>query len=214
MNRYLPMFNGIAAGALLIGLLGSPAYAQQTNGAGAGNSKGQGSVNIYGQTNENINGMIETDKYIHTWYCDTSVPSKASTGCEAGVKFNKPPSNMFDPLYITVPDGFTEPPMLEQCPQGLQCVDHPPTIDLSGIGLPPNGPLPGHDHFVTTDNAGVPEYWDVFVVLVTNRQTYDDIEAHHSAQYIEMLLKQKNPYVMPPLPTNVFLFFATVPLGK
>ncbi|MBC5803264.1 MAG: hypothetical protein GIX03_09800 [Candidatus Eremiobacteraeota bacterium] len=200
----------IAAAGLLLASLYAPAYAQQNT-----DPRGHGRLNAYGKTNNNESGLLLEDIYTRTWFCDLSVPAQSSSGCEVGASYNHPPvpPNQFDPLYITVPLGFAVPPMQMQCPNGLVCVDHPGTIDLSRIGLPGNVPTPGHDHFTTTTNQGAPEFWDVFVIGVKNRQTYDAIEAHRSFSYIEQLIKAGNPYVTKPIPTNLFLYFAVRPVG-
>jgi len=208
----------VAAAGLLLASLCAPVYAQQTNDNSGANTdpRGHGRSNDYGKTNNNESGALLEDIYTRTWYCDLSVASKSSSGCEVGASYNRPPvpPNQFDPLYITVPLGFTVPPMDMQCPQGLVCVDHPGTIDLSRIGGPANTVTPGHDHFTTTTNQGAPEFWDVFVVGVKNRQTYDAIEAHRSFSYIEQLIKSGNPNVTKPIPTNLFLYFAVRPVGS
>ena len=43
------------------------------------------------------------------------------------------PAKDYDPLYITVPLGFTRPMSMIQCPANLVCVDHPGTIDLTRL---------------------------------------------------------------------------------
>ncbi len=146
--------------------------------------------------------------YSHGFYCDTTVPAKSSTGCEVGTSFSKPPSPNYDPLYITVPLGFTLPAMDMQCPTGLVCIDHPPTVDLSAIGGPANTMTPGHDHFTTTRNNGVAEWWDVFVIGVTDRTTYFNIQNHASFAYIQHLIQMGDKHVTKPIPTNIFLYFS------
>lgn len=105
------------------------------------------------------------------------------------------------------------------------CVDHPGTIDLTRLepALKPlypqltdaqltaalrNFATPGHDHFIADDNEGAPEWWDVKVVGVTSPQVLADIRARRSNKYIEDLIRAKNPNVVGPIPTNIFLFFA------
>ena len=46
------------------------------------------------------------------------------------------------------------------------------------------------------------------VVGVTSPDVYKDIQAHKSFGYIQQLLNAKNPSVVGPIPTNLFLFFA------
>ncbi len=187
----------------------------RTNGRG---------VNEFAMTGAFYNGHVSNFTYTHGFWCDTSVSSSASSGCEAGADWKNAPSPQHDPLYITVPLGFTVPMNMEQCPQGLICVDHPGTIDLTRLepALKPlypnltdaeltaalkNYAVPGHDHFITDDNQGRPEWWDVKVIGVESKQVYDDIHAHRSYQYIEQLMKQHNKYLAGPIDTNLFLYF-------
>ena len=161
--------------------------------------------------------------YSKGFFCDTSVAAASSTGCEVGQKWKVAPRAQHDPLFITVPLGFSVPGPHMDCPNTLKCVDHPYTIDLSRLApalapifkttpeeLAPvleNYVTPGHDHFLTDLNNGKPEWWDVYVVGVTDRATYDAIHAHRSYSYIQSLLKAKNKHVVGPIPTNLFLFF-------
>ena len=163
--------------------------------------------------------------YTKGFFCDTSVASTASSGCEVGQKYNTPPAPDFDPLYITVPLGFDVPMNMQQCPSTLVCVDHPGTVDLTRLEttLKPlypsltdaqltqalqNFAVPGHDHFITDTNNFLPEWWDVEVVGVTSPSTYAAIQQHGSFDYIQKLLDRKDPNVVGPVPSNLFLFFS------
>ncbi|HEY1741014.1 MAG TPA: hypothetical protein VGI86_20030, partial [Acidimicrobiia bacterium] len=120
--------------------------------------------------------------------------------------------------------GFSEPMNMEQCPQGLICVDHPGTIDLTRLepALKPlypkltdaqltqalkNFEVPGHNHFITDANNDKPEFWDVKVIGVESPTVYANIQAHRSYAYIQQLLNQHNKYVVGPIDTNLFLYF-------
>jgi hypothetical protein len=122
-----------------------------------------------------------------------------------------------------VPLGFT-PKTSMDCPNGLVCVDHPATADLSRLepalkALYPkltdaqltaalkNIAVPGHDHFIGDGNAGKAEWWDVRVIAVTNPSTYASIVKHKSLTYINALLKDKNKNVLGPIPSNIWLYF-------
>jgi len=206
----------ILAASLLIGMATVAANAQSADpdqNMVMPDAHGHGVVNSYGKTDNNDSGRLTEDVYSHGWYCDTSVPAKSVTGCEVGATFKMPPSSQFDPLYITVPLGFTVPPMQMQCPNGIICVDHPPYIDLSLIGGPSNAATPGHDHFTTTRFMGKSEWWNVLVIGVKSRSTYNDIEQHRSFAYIKQLINMHNPNVTKPIPTNLFLYFAVRDVG-
>jgi len=185
--------------------------------------KGMGQ-NQFGKTDGDINHRNLLFTYTKGFFCDTSVAATSSTGCEAGRTFNKPPAKNFDPLYITVPLGFTVPAMKMQCPNNLVCVDHPATLDLTRLAaaLAPiynvtpaqlrpalkNFVTPGHDHFITTTNGGKAEWWDVVVIGVTSPSVYNSIANHHSLSYIRWLQAHHNPAVTGDIPTNLFLFFS------
>lgn len=204
----------LAIGGLLFLSAAVPLSAQTMSMPGMPDVKGHGAFNDYGKTNNFNMGQLTEDVYTHAWYCDVTVTAKSTSGCEVGAAFKMPPAMQYDPLYITVPLGFTEPPMMMQCPDGLTCVDHPVTLDLSAIGGPPNARTPGHDHFTTTRFGGKPEWWDVQVIGVKTEATYNDIAKHGSYQYIQKLIKAGNKDVTAPIPTNLFLYFAVSPIGS
>jgi hypothetical protein len=210
------------AGAALIALAAGTGAAT-ASGGGMSNamSKGHG-VGEYGMTKAFYNGKATSFTYTKGFFCDTSVKSKASSGCEAGATFKKAPAKDYDPLYITVPLGFTVPMKSMECPDGLVCVDHPGTIDLSRLekALKPlypttsakdlraalsNTATPGHDHFITTRNGGKPEWWDVKVVGVTSKAEYQKIAQHKSSKYL--LHQVKAGKTTGVIPTNLFLYF-------
>jgi hypothetical protein len=214
----------LSASVLIAGGVGIAVASTTTAPPSNGMGHGRG-INEFGMTRAYYQGIRLGFTYTKGFYCDTSVRSTASSKCEAGANFKRPPAKQFDPLYITVPLGFKRPMSSMQCPNKLACVDHPGTIDLRRLepALKPlypsltdkqlraalsNFPTPGHDHFVTTVFHGKPEWWDVKVVGVTSPKTYDQILAHKSYGYIDHLIKNKNKNVTGVIPTNLFLYFA------
>jgi hypothetical protein len=222
---------GVSAAVLVAGGLGIAA-ASTTSTPSNAVSQGRG-VDEFGMTKTFFAGKTLNFTYTKGFYCDTSIPSAASSGCEAGANYKTPPAKNFDPLYITVPLGFSAPSVdgdskmssMLECPTGLICVDHPGTIDLARLEptLKPlypsltdkqltaalsNATVPGHDHFITTANGGQPEWWDVKVVGVTSPQVYEEIQEHKSFSYVNSLIKAKNKNVVGPVDTNLFLYFA------
>jgi hypothetical protein len=181
--------------------------------------------NEYGMTMGNYHGDHVDLTYSHGFWCDLSVAASSTSGCEVGSKWHTAPAAQHDPLIITVPLGFTVSHQMD-CPDKLTCVDHPATLDLTRLAtalapifkttpaalLPAlrNFTTPGHDHFIADLNEGKAEWWDVYVVGVTDRETYDDIQVHQSYKYLHSLLKAKNPHVVGPIPTNLFLYFRSV----
>ncbi len=180
----------------------------------------------YGMTSAFYKGTRVDFTYTKGFFCDTTVHSYASSKCEAGSAYKHAPSKQFDPLYITVPLGFSRPMNMIDCPSGLVCVDHPGTIDMTRLepALKPlypkltdaqltaalkNFPVPEHDHFINDLNNRRGEWWDVRVIGVTSSAVYDKIRAHESTGYIQYLIKHKNKNVVGPIPTNMFLYFAS-----
>jgi hypothetical protein len=212
----------VAAVAVLTGA--GVAVAAQTAPQSNASSAGRG-VDEFGMTKAFFDGHQVPFTYTKGFFCDTGVSSTATSGCEAGAAATTPPSPQHDPLYITVPLGFSVGMNMQDCPAGLVCVDHPGTIDMTRLesALKPlypnltdaaltealkNFAVPGHDHFITTDNRGKAEWWDVQVVGVTSPTVYKQIRQHQSFSYIQKLIKKKNANVVGPIPTNLFLFFA------
>jgi hypothetical protein len=210
----------VVGGGLAIAAASSNTPATPSNGGGHGRG-----MNQFGLTHAYYKGHKLKLRYDKGYYCDTSVHATATSKCEAGAKWNKPPAKHFDPLYITVPLGFNRPAMSMQCPNGLVCVDHPGTIDLRRLepALKPlypdlskkqllkalsNFPVPGHDHFITDTNNNKDEWWPTYVVGVTSKKLFNSIREHGSYAFIQHLLKNKNKNVVGPIPTNLFLFFS------
>lgn len=206
----------VAGGAGVAAAANTTAPSSNATQAGMG-------INQFGMTKAFFNGHALSFTYSKGFYCDQSVTSGATSGCEAGANFNTPPAKNFDPLYITVPLGFNVPAMSMECPAGLVCVDHPGTIDLSRLepalkGLYPtltdaqlttaltNAATPGHEHFITTTNHGKAEWWDVKVVGVTSLKEWNLINAHKSFKFLNQQVQKKltTGYI----PTNLFLYFS------
>lgn len=61
-----------------------------------------------------------------------------------------------------------------------------------------HAPSKQHDHLITDENHGVREYWDVYVVGVTNRAVYNRIHNHQPYGYIRSLIKHENKAVVGP----------------
>jgi hypothetical protein len=180
--------------------------------------------NGFGKTAGSYEGHSLDFTYTKGYFCDAAVPAASATGCEVGAHWVNAPSKKHDPLYITVPLGFTRPMMSMECPDTLVCIDHPATLDLSRLattlapifGTTPeqlapalkNFATPGHDHYIADTNKGKSEWWDVYVVGVTDKSTFDMIQRHNSFDYIQDLIAKKNPNVTAPIATNLFLYFS------
>lgn len=159
--------------------------------------------------------------YTEPYWCDKSVSSSAPSGCEAGAAYKQLPPGVAsksntDPLWIPVP--LFSPTPSTQCP-ATGCVDHPMTIDLSrlapALGVPASKlkdvPVPAHDHVLNSRNNDLPEWWPVVVVGVTNQKAWDKIVSHKSLAEVRILQSEKGSGVTPDIPTNLFLWFQTLP---
>lgn len=228
LGRGRARFVALVAAVLVVGGLSATAVAATHHAATPktpSNAVADGhGIGEYGMTSAYINGHKVGFTYTKGFFCDTSVTSSATSGCEGGATYKKTPSKNFDPLYILVPLGFNVPTMSMDCPSGLVCVDHPGTIDLRRLepALKPlypqltdkqltaalaNYATPGHEHFITTRNGNKPEWWDVKVVGVTKKAEYNKIVQHKSAKYL--LHEVKAGKTTGVIPTNLFLFFGT-----
>ncbi len=182
-----------------------------------------------------IDGQDVSLLYTENFWCDTTVASSATSGCEAGAAPNKLPPGVTgppltapyysttgepgsneDPLYIPVPlfAGGVGHPL--QCNAGYTCIDHPSDIDLSRLastlGTTPEAlaqlRIPGHDHIITTRNANLPEWWNVVLVGVTTPAAFQAIEAGKSFDAVKAQALAGNALIVP---TNAYLWFQTLP---
>jgi hypothetical protein len=216
---------GVAVAIAVLAIAGITVAVDATAGPSSNAVGGGRGIDEFGMTKAFYDGRQAPFTYTKGFFCDTSVASTATSGCEAGQKWTTPPSAQHDPLYITVPLGYNVPMNMQDCPGGLVCVDHPGTIDMTRLetALKPlypsltdagltdalkNFAVPGHDHFITDLNHGKPEWWDVVVVGVTSPKVLHQIRSHRNFSYIQRLIEKKNPAVVGPIPTNLFLFFA------
>lgn len=224
MRRFTNRARVLAATVAVVVAGGAGIAAAASTTAPSSNAMQSGmGINEYGMTKAFFNGGTVSFTYSKGYYCDKTVTSAASSGCEAGANFKVPPAKSFDPLYITVPLGFTVPAMSMECPSTLVCVDHPGTIDLSRLepDLKPlypslsasqltaalkNSATPGHEHFITTQNGGKAEWWDVKVIGVTSLKEWNAINAHKSFAFLDQQVTKK--LTTPIIPTNLFLYFS------
>jgi hypothetical protein len=188
----------------------SAAPASPAGMAGMQMAAGPGWASHVGTTKGWYAGHTVTFRYTKNFFCRTPPASKASSRCEGGTNYTQTPARSFDPLYVVVPLGFTPARSTLQCPVAGHCIDHPSTIDLSavlgrGTG---NALLPPHSHIVQTANAGQSEWWNVFVVGVTSRASWNKIVRAKSARELQFLQRQHGSGVTGNIGSNLFLFFA------
>lgn len=89
------------------------------------------------------------------------------------------------------------------------CYDHPPTIDVPGLGVVP---LPGHDHLITTAAGHTDTWWSLEVVLVTNSSVFPNLAGTHGITSLTALTAaQSAGDASATLPTNTYLNFEVLP---
>jgi hypothetical protein len=224
MNKFTNRARVLAASVAIVVAGGAGVAAAAASAPAPSNATHVGvGMDQFGLTKSYLTGHTVEFTYTKGFYCDRHVSAAASSGCEAGAAFKVPPAKSFDPLYITVPLGFTVPMASMECPAGLVCVDHPGTIDLSRLepALKPlypqftdaqltaalkNFATPGHEHFITTLNGRKGEWWNVDVVGVTSKSVWADINMHQSFSFLNQEVQKK--LTTPIIPTNLFLYFA------
>lgn len=162
-----------------------------------------------GTTKGFYDGRTVTFYYTKNFRCAAPPSSHAKTGCEGGTNYTQTPASTFDPLYVIVPLGFTPKASTLQCKAG-HCIDHPSTIDLSGIlgSSYKDVPLPAHSHIVATANGHQSEWWNVDVVGVTKASSWYKLVGAKSDRELQKLQRTKNSGVTGNLTTNLFLYFA------
>ncbi len=162
-----------------------------------------------------VNGTTVKIQYPQNFFCDTSVASGATSGCEVGQDSNRGPVPHADRsvLYVLVP-LFANPTPAPMCAVA-SCPNHPLNIDLSRIagalGATPdqlaNVALPAHSHILDGPAGG---WWDVKIVAVTNQAAWSQLATGKSEATMNALINTPNSGVLGPIPTNLYLFFNVV----
>ena len=217
-QRLGAMTRGRKAGIALAGLLAAGlAAASGTALAASGSPASMSGMQMpassqwghVGTTKGFYDGHTVTFYYTKNFKCAAPPASHAPSRCEGGTNYTQTPASSFDPLYVIVPLGFTPPAKTLQCPAG-HCIDHPSTIDLSGVlgSAAADVPLPAHSHIVATANSGQPEWWNVDVVGVKSLKAWNKIVASKSDARLMWLQKHDHSVVTGNIPTNLFLYFS------
>jgi hypothetical protein len=161
------------------------------------------------------NGQTVSIQYPQNFFCDTSVASSASSGCEVGTAANVGPvgNPNRSVLYVLVP-LFANPIPAPMCAQA-SCPNHPLNIDLSRIaealGAMPDAvaevPLPAHSHILDGNAGG---WWQVKIIAVTSEAGWSQLAAGKSQATMDALLATPNSGVLGPIASNLYLFFNVV----
>ena len=161
------------------------------------------------------NGQTVSIQYPQNFFCDTSVASSASSGCEVGTAANVGPvgNPNRSVLYVLVP-LFHNPSPAPMCAQA-SCPNHPLNIDLSRIAgalsASPDAvaevPLPAHSHILDGNAGG---WWQVKIIAVTSEAGWLQLAAGKSQAVMDALIATPNSGVVGPIATNLYLFFNVV----
>ena len=161
------------------------------------------------------NGQTVSIQYPQNFFCDTSVASSASSGCEVGTAANVGPvgNPNRSVLYVLVP-LFPNPTPAPMCAQA-SCPNHPLNIDLSRIAgalsASPDAvaevPLPAHSHILDGNAGG---WWQVKIIAVTSEAGWLQLAAGKSQAVMDALIATPNSGVVGPIATNLYLFFNVV----
>jgi hypothetical protein len=154
-------------------------------------------------------GTTVNIQYPQNFFCDTSVPSGALSGCEVGTAANVGPvgNPNRSVLYVLVP-LFANPLPAPMCAEA-SCPNHPLNVDLSQVfgSTAANVPLPAHSHILDGNAGG---WWQVKIVAVTNQAAWTELARGKSQTVMDTLIATPNSGVLGPIPTNMYLFFNVV----
>ena len=155
-------------------------------------------------------GATVNIQYPQNFFCDTSVASHASSGCEVGTAANVGPvgNPNRSVLYVLVPLFQGDPIPKPLCAEA-SCPNHPLNVDLSrvfGAGAA-SVPLPAHSHILDGNAGG---WWQVKIVAVKTQAAWATLAAGKSQVVMDQLLSDPTSGVAGPIPTNMYLFFNVV----
>ena len=155
-------------------------------------------------------GTTVNIQYPQNFFCDTSVPSGASSGCEVGTAANVGPvgNPNRSVLYVLVPLFQGDPIPKPMCAEA-SCPNHPLNVDLSRVfgKDAASVPLPAHSHILDGNAGG---WWQVKIVAVTNQAAWTTLAAGKSQMVMDSLISDPKNGVLGPIPTNMYLFFNVV----
>jgi hypothetical protein len=158
-------------------------------------------------------GATVNIQYPQNFFCDTSVASHASSGCEVGTAANVGPvgNPNRSVLYVLVP-LFANPDPAPMCGAGNSdkaCPNHPLNVDLSQVfgTAAADVPLPAHSHILDGNAGG---WWQVKIVAVTTQAAWTELSRNKSQIGMDAQIARNDGSVLGPIPTNMYLFFNVV----
>lgn len=156
-----------------------------------------------GFINGYLDGTMMALRYTRTYFCAEPPESIADTGCEVGAPPTiAPRSGPIPKIYALAPAGFTPDPSTVHCKGGTVCMNHPPTLDLTRLGIPTPVFAPAHSHVLEVRQSG---WHNTVNIRVLSLAAWNEIAEAKSLTKVRELQAQGR--VGPDLPTNVYFFF-------
>ena len=153
-----------------------------------------------------INGWMDGEtvdlRYTRQYFCAEPPESAVASNCEVGAAATVTPrSGPIPKIYALAAAGFQPDPATLHCKGGTLCLNHPPMLDLSRLGLPASVASPPHSHIVTDRHAG---WHNTVNIRVTSLEVWNEIAAAKSLTKVREL--QAAGRLGPDIPTNVYFF--------
>ena len=150
-----------------------------------------------------LDGGTMALRYTRLYFCAEPPESAAPSGCEVGAGPTiAPRSGPIPRIYALAPAGFVPDPSTVHCKGGTVCLNHPPMLDLSRLGLPSSVFAPAHSHVLEGRQAG---WHNTVNIRVPSLDAWNEIAAAKSLAKVREL--QAAGRVGPDIPTNVYFFF-------
>ena len=150
-----------------------------------------------------LDGELMTLRYTRLYFCAEPPESAAPSGCEVGAAPTiAPRSGPLPKIYALAPAGFVPDPSTVHCKGGTVCLNHPPMLDLSRLGLPSSVFAPAHSHVIEGRRAG---WHNTVNIRVPSLDAWNEIAAAKTLTKVREL--QAAGRVGPDIPTNVYFFF-------
>ena len=153
-----------------------------------------------------IHGWLDGEevdlRYTRQYFCAEPPESAAPSNCEVGAPADVAPrSGPIPKIYALAPVGFQPDPATLHCKGGILCINHPPMLDLSRLGLPTNVSAPAHSHVLSDRQGG---WHNTVNIRVPSLEAWNAIAAAKSLAKVREL--QAAGRVGPDIPTNVYFF--------
>ena len=153
-----------------------------------------------------INGWMDGEtvdlRYTRQYFCAEPPASAVASNCEVGAAATVTPrSGPIPKIYALAAAGFQPDPATLHCKGGTLCLNHPPMLDLSRLGLPASVASPPHSHIVTDRHAG---WHNTVNIRVTSLEVWNEIASAKSLTKVREL--QAAGRLGPDIPTNVYFF--------